>query len=95
VSHFPPGTGKRNKIEHRLFNRISMNRKGRPLAGMAVTINLIGNTTSKTGLKVYAMEGRNIYPVKRKISGKEITALNIVRHEVLGKWNYKIPPRKL
>jgi hypothetical protein len=94
-SHFPPGTSKWNKIEHRLFNHISMNWKGRPLVSMEVIINLIGNTTSRTGLKVYAMEDYNTYPTKRKITDKEMKALNINRHKVLGKWNYKILPRIL
>ena len=92
VSHFPPGTSKWNKIEHRLFNHISMNWKGQPLVSMDVIINLIGHTTSQTGLKVYAMEDRNIYPTKRNISDAAMKALNIVRNDVLGKWNYKIAP---
>jgi len=90
VSHFPPGTSKWNKIEHRLFNHISMNWKGQPLTSLNVIIELIGHTTSSTGLKVYAMEDHNAYPTKRKISDKEMEALNIVRNDVLGKWNYKI-----
>jgi transposase len=94
VSHFPPGTSKWNKIEHRLFNHISMNWKGQPLISMEVIINLIGNTTSKTGLKVYAMEDRNKYPTKRKISDDEMEALKVKEDKVLGKWNYMISPRK-
>ena len=93
VSHFPPGTSKWNKIEHRLFNHISMNWKGQPLVSMDVIINLIGNTTSQTGLKVYAMEDRNIYPTKRKISDEEMDVLNILKNDLLGKWNYIIKPR--
>ena len=93
VSHFPPGTSKWNKIEHRLFNHISMNWKGQPLMSLEVMINLIGNTTSQTGLKVYAMEDRNIYPTKRKIPDKEMDALNLVKNNLLGKWNYTIMPR--
>jgi len=95
VSHFPPGTSKWNKIEHRLFNHISMNWKGQPLVSLDVIINLIGHTTSRTGLKVYAMEDHNTYPTKRKITDEQLNALNIVRKDVLGKWNYKITPRKL
>ena len=95
VSHYPPGTSKWNKIEHRLFNHISMNWKGQPLVSMDVIINLIGNTTSRTGLKVYAMEDRNTYPTKRKISDKEMAALNILRNDILGKWNYIIKPRSM
>lgn len=93
VSHFPPGTSKWNKIEHRLFNHISMNWKGQPLVSMEVVINLIGNTTSRTGLKVYAMEDENKYPTGRKISDKEMGDLNLFKNDVLGKWNYMIKPR--
>jgi hypothetical protein len=92
VSHFPPGTSKWNKIEHRLFNHISMNWKGQPLVSLDVIINLIGNTTSRTGLKVYAMEDRNIYPTKRKISDEEMKRLNFRANDSLGKWNYTIKP---
>ena len=90
VSHFPPGTSKWNKIEHRLFNHISMNGKGQPLTSLDVIINLIGHTTSQTGWKVYAMEDHNIYPTKRKITNEQLNALNIIRNDILGKWNYKI-----
>jgi transposase len=93
VSHFPPGTSKWNKIEHRLFNHISMNWKGQPLVSMDVIINLIGHTTSKTGLKVYAMEDRNKYPTKRKILDAEMESINILKNDTLGKWNYIIKPR--
>jgi len=94
VSHFPPGTSKWNKIEHRLFNHISMNWKGQPLVSLDVIINLIGNTTSQTGLKVYAMEDRNTYPTKRKITNEEMATINILLNDTLGKWNYTIKPRK-
>jgi len=93
VSHFPPGTSKWNKIEHRLFNHISMNWKGQPLISLDVIINLIGSTTSTTGLKVYAMEDHNVYPTKRKVTDEEMDALNIVCNDVLGKWNYTIKHR--
>jgi len=93
VSHFPPGTSKWNKIEHRLFNHISMNWKGQPLTSLDVIINLIGHTTSQTGLKVYAMEDHNTYPTKRKITDKQLNALNIIKNEFLGKWNYTIKPK--
>jgi hypothetical protein len=94
VSHFPPGTSKWNKIEHRLFNHISMNWKGQPLVSLDVIINLIGNTTSRKGLKVYAMKDDNKYPTKRKIPDYEMEKINILRNEILGKWNYIIKPRK-
>jgi transposase len=93
VSHFPPGTSKWNKIEHRLFNHISMNWKGQPLVSLRVMIELIGHTTSRTGLKVYAMEDDNKYVTKRKVDKLQFAALNLVRNGVLGKWNYKIAPR--
>jgi len=94
VSHFPPGTSKWNKIEHRLFNHISMNWKGQPLVSLEVIINLIGNTTSRTGLKVYAMKDDNKYPTKRKVSDVEMESINIVKNDTWGKWNYTIKPRK-
>ena len=93
VSHFPPGTSKWNKIEHRLFNHISMNWKGQPLVSLRVRIELIGHTTSRSGLKVYAMEDDNEYPTKRKIDKSDFDALSLIRNDVLGKWNYKITPR--
>ena len=93
VSHFPPGTSKWNKIEHRLFNHISMNWKGQPLTSLDMIINLIGHTTSQTGLKVYAMEDHNIYPTKRKITNQQLNDLNMIRNDVLGKWNYTIKPK--
>jgi len=95
VSHFPPGTSKWNKIEHRLFNHISMNWKGQPLVSLDMIINLIGNTTSNTGLKVYAMEDKNKYPTKRKISDEQMEDLNIVWNCTLKKWNYAIKPKKV
>ena len=69
-----------------------MNWKGQPLVSMDVIINLIGNTTSRTGLKVYAMEDENEYPLKRKVSDAEMENLNLVKDKVLPKWNYKIKP---
>ena len=94
VSHFPPGTSKWNKIEHRLFNHISMNWKGQPLVSLEMIINLIGKTTSRTGLKVYAMKDDNKYPTKRKISDDEMEKLNIVKHQDLEKWNYTIKQKQ-
>ena len=93
VSHFPPGTSKWNKIEHRLFNHISMNWKGQPLVSMDTIINLIGHTTSQTGLKVYAMEDKNKYPTGLKITDEELELLNLTTNKILGKWNYVIRPR--
>ena len=94
VSHFPPGTSKWNKIEHRLFNHISMNWKGQPLVSLDIMINLIASTTSSTGLKVYARVDRNKYPTGLKITDEQMKALNIKQNKTLGKWNYTIKPRK-
>ncbi len=93
VSHFPPGTSKWNKIEHRLFNHISMNWKGRPLTSLDVIIQLIGATTSRTGLKVYAMADLNLYPTQRKISDAQLASLCLIRDAFHGEWNYHIQPR--
>ena len=93
VSHFPPGTSKWNKMEHRLFNHISMNWKGQPLAGMDTIIEPIGHTTSRSGLKVYAMEDKNKFPTGRKIADDELERLYITPNKILGKWNYTITPR--
>jgi hypothetical protein len=94
VSHYPPGTSKWNKIEHRLFNHISTNWKGQPLVSLDVIINLISNTTSSTGLKVYARADKNKYPKGLKITDEQMEALNIIPKKKLGKWNYTIKPRE-
>jgi hypothetical protein len=94
VSHFPPGTSKWNKIEHRLFSFISMNWRGRPLRSYETIVRLIGNTSTSTGLVVRAqLDGRK-YPTGRKVSAKEIRALQIERDAFHGDWNYVIRPRK-
>jgi hypothetical protein len=94
VSHFPPGTSKWNKIEHRLFSFITMNWRGRPLRSYETVVNLIGNTTNRGGLVVRARLDRRNFPTGKKVSEKEMRALNIVRDEFHGDWNYVIRPRK-
>ena len=94
VSHFPPGTSKWNKIEHRLFSFISINWRGRPLRTYETIINLIGNTTNRGGLVVRARLDRRRYPIGKKVSAKEFRALKIERGEFQGDWNYVIKPRK-
>ena len=94
VSHFPPGTSKWNKIEHRMFSFISINWRGRPLRTYETIINLIGNTTNRGGLVVRARLDRRRYPTGRKVSKKEFNALKIERDEFHGDWNYVIKPRK-
>jgi hypothetical protein len=94
VSHFPPGTSKWNKIEHRLFSFISMNWRGRPLRSYETIVNLIGNTTNRGGLIVCARLDRRKYPIGKKVSRKQLRELNIERDDFHGDWNYVIRPRK-
>ena len=88
VCHFPPGTSKWNKIEHRLWNQVSMNWRGRPLTSHEVIVDLIGATTTSTGLKVRAELDQGYYPEGVKISKKEMDALALRRHDFHGDWNY-------
>jgi len=94
VCHFPPGTSKWNKIEHRLFSAISMNWRGRPLTSHQVIVDLIANTTSRTGLKVRARLDQGYYPTGIKITDKQLAAVPLTRHQFHGDWNYTIgkPP---
>ncbi len=92
VCHLPPGTSKWNKIEHRLFSHISMNWRGRPLTSRQVIIDLIGATTTRTGLTVHAELDDNAYPTGIRISDTEMNALPITRHEFHGEWNYTLKP---
>lgn len=93
VCHFPPGTSKWNKIEHRLFSFISMNWRGRPLISHEVIVNLIGSTTTRSGLAVRAQLDTNIYPKGIKVPDEAFAAINI-QHDVFhGEWNYRISPK--
>jgi hypothetical protein len=92
VCHFPPGTSKWNKIEHRLFSAISTNWRGQPLTSHEVLVNLIGGTTNRGGLTVKAKLDRRSYPKGVKFSKKEIDALPIEPHEFHGEWNYTVRP---
>jgi hypothetical protein len=93
VSHFPPGTSKWNKVEHRLFSFISINWRGRPLRSYETIINLIGNTTNRGGLVVRARLDRRRYPTGKKIAAKEFRTLKIEGDDFHGDWNYTIKPR--
>lgn len=93
VSHFPPGTSKWNKIEHRLFSFISINWRGRPLRSYETVINLISNTTNRGGLVVRARLDRRRYPIGKKVSKKELRELNITPADFHGDWNYVVRPR--
>jgi Rhodopirellula transposase DDE domain len=94
VCHFPPGTSKWNKIEHRMFCHITQNWRGKPLRSRAVVVNLIGNTTTRTGLKVRAELDTNSYPTGIEVSDEELAAVNIKRARFHGDWNYTISPRE-
>ena len=93
VCHFPPGTSKWNKIEHRLFSFISMNWRAKPLVSRQVVIDLIAATSTSTGLKVYARLDERTYPDKVKVSDAELAAVQIDRHPFHPEWNYTIKPR--
>lgn len=92
VCHFPPGTSKWNKIEHRLFSFMSLNWRGRPLETHEVIINLIASTTTSTGLKVYAQLDRRSYPTHITVTDEQLATVNITRHPFHGDWNYTINP---
>jgi hypothetical protein len=92
VHHLPPGTSKWNKIEHRLFSFISQNWRAKPLISYQVIVELISNTTTNTGLSVRCELDTNAYPKGLTVSDHQMAALNIVRHEFHGDWNYTIRP---
>jgi len=94
VFHFPPGTSKWNKIEHRLFSFISKNWRARPLVTRQAVVELIGKTTTATGLEVRSELDANQYPTGRKISDDELSKVRIQRHHFHGEWNYTIMPNR-
>jgi hypothetical protein len=94
VCHFPPGTSKWNKIEHRMFCHITRNWRGRPLISHEVIVNLISNTTTKTGLKIEAGLDTNQYPTGIKVSDEEFYSLNLRGKKFHSDWNYCLLPRK-
>ena len=92
VCHFPPGTSKWNKIEHRLFSFIARNWRGQPLVSRQAIVSLIGATTSTAGLKVYAQLDDNAYERGVKVSDAELATVNLQLDEFHGEWNYLIQP---
>jgi Rhodopirellula transposase DDE domain len=92
VCHFPPGTSKWNKIEHRLFSFVSKNWRGQPLVSYEVIINLIAATTTTTGLEVHARMDNNPYPDKIEITDRQLATVNLHPHAFRGEWNYTIKP---
>ena len=93
VCHFPPGTSKWNKVEHRLFSFISSNWRGEPLRDYETVVRLIANTTTAKGLTVTCRLDRRKYPAGRKVSDQELAAINITPLRFHGEWNYIIRPR--
>lgn len=93
VRHFPPGTSKWNKIEHRLFSYITKNWRGKPLLTRETVVNLIANTSTEAGLKVQAVLDENEYECSKKISDEEMASLNIREEDFHPEWNYTIKPR--
>ena len=93
VCHFPPGTSKWNKIEHRLFSYITQNWRGRPLVSHEVVVNLIAATHTTTGLRVTCRLDTNTYPTGVKVTDAELAQVNLHRESFHGEWNYVIRPR--
>lgn len=93
VCHLPPGTSKWNRIEHRLFSFITMNWRGKPLVSLETIINLIGATTTSTGLEVYARLDPGAYPDKIKVPDTDLNNVNIHGDEFHPEWNYRIKPK--
>ena len=90
VSHFPPGTSKWNKVEHRLFCYITKNWQGQPLVDIQTAVNLIGSTTTAKGLKVICKADYNEYPLSKKVSDEDYNSISISRIDPFGEWNYMI-----
>lgn len=93
VCHFPPGTSKWNKIEHRLFGQITCNWRGKPLTTLETIVGLIAHTTTRTGLKVRAIADQKPYPTGQKVTNAEMKELAITRNDFHGEWNYAFTPR--
>jgi hypothetical protein len=93
VCHFPPGTSMWNKIEHRMFCHITENWRGRPLVSREVVVNLIGHTTTKTGLAIRSELDENRYPTGREVTAQQMESLAIKQDKFHGEWNYTIQPR--
>jgi hypothetical protein len=94
VCHFPPGTSKWNKIEHRMFCHVTENWRGRPLVSRELVVNLIGHTTTETGLAIQSELDEGSYPTGRKVRDEQMEELSIRRDKFHGEWNYSIRPRR-
>ena len=93
VCHFPPGTSKWNKIEHRLFSFITQNWRGKPLVSHQAIVNLIASTTTRSGLTVQAALDRHYYETSIKVSDEQLAQLRLKRHTFHGEWNYSLSPK--
>ena len=94
VCHFPPGTSKWNKIEHRMFSFITKNWRAKPLTSLAVIVSLIAATKTEAGLRIRCELDEGKYPKGRKVTDKEMASLNLRRASFHGDWNYTLRPRK-
>ena len=95
VCHFPPGTSKWNKIEHRMFSHISLNWRGKPLTSHEVIVNLIAHTTTQTGLTIRAALDTHRYPIGIKVTDQELEDVKLRKADFHGEWNYTILPTSL
>lgn len=94
VCHFPPGTSKWNKIEHRMFYHITQNWRGRPLVSLQVIVSLIASTTTQKGLRIRARVDRHTYPTGIEVTQNELSKIRLEQDSFHGEWNYRILPRK-
>jgi len=94
VCHFPPGTSKWNKIEHRMFSSITENWRGQPLVSREVVVNLIAHTRTRTGLKIRAALDKRNYPIGKKVTDQEMSSIQLKLDKFHGEWNYTIQPRE-
>ena len=94
VCHFPPGTSKWNKIEHRMFSQISKNWRGRPLETLQIIVNLIASTSTTSGLTIQCQLDQNHYPKGIKISDSQLASVNAFGDDFHPNWNYTIVPSK-
>jgi hypothetical protein len=94
VCHFPPGTSKWNRIEHRLFSHIAMNWRGIPLVSLAAIVSLIGSTQSRSGLRVRSEVDPRRYPAGVRLTDAQMATIDLTRHDFHGEWNYTIRPRQ-
>ena len=94
VCHFPPGTSKWNKIEHRMWSQVTKNWRGRPLTSFATVVSLIGSTTTTAGLTIQAKLDKTTYETGKKVSEAALAAVQLTRHEFHGDWNYTVAPNR-